>query len=189
MKHVLLASVALCAVASPALAAEVVARGSDLVVLPLGDWIQAVGQTVDAFVKPLLGTAAIAAIVKVAPAARFFLTDELIRKKVGELVDYGVNDVIGATKGMHFDVHIGSQVLAAAVRRMLDRMDANAAFRWLVKIGGGPQEMAKKIFRTMHLDETAGAANVLDPMLQQMDAGTFWKPVARPVAIKRPVAH
>ncbi|WP_342106259.1 hypothetical protein [Methylobacterium sp. SI9] len=193
MNRIVLAALALVCACVPTLAAEVVTKGSDLVVLPGGDWIQGISQTLQAFLVPLLTGFAISAVARVAPALRLLLTDRLIQSYVEAFLAYGVNAVVGATKGMHLDVHVGSQVLAEAIRRAMERADVNKFTAWVIKLAGGHAEVAKKIFRAMHLDDTAGAANVLDPLLEQLEAGTFWKPAINPVTkvavVTRKPAH
>ena len=55
---------------------------------------------------------------------------------------------------------IASAVIAKAVQRALD-----AAPSKVIAAAGGPQGIAERVFRTLHLEEGATAANVLAPAL------------------------
>ena len=80
-------------------------------------------------------------------------------------LEYALNTVEGAARGKALNVEIGSKVLATAVNRAL-----NAAPAAVVRAAGGPEGVARTIFRALHLDETANANTVLTPVLNGLPA-------------------
>ncbi|MCJ2033794.1 hypothetical protein, partial [Methylobacterium sp. J-068] len=137
-----LAALALaCAFSSPALAAEVVAAPTALV-LPVGDWLSTFFAAVVPSAVTLIAGAITVGISKVAPWAALFLSQKRIETTVQTAVDYGLNAVEGATKGAKLSVPVGSAVVAKALQRVID----STPQRIIDKAGGLP-EIGARIFR------------------------------------------
>ena len=153
----------LCAVARPALAAEVRAVGDAAVVVPWGDWIVAGGGLASSILVPVLALAATWAIHAYVPLVGSFVSQALVERLVQNAAGYAQNAVAGAAKGRTLDVPTGSAVIAKAAQRAVDQAPA-----WLLREAGGPAGVAEKVFRALHLDETATAANTLAPALQAL---------------------
>ena len=161
MNRIVLAALALaCAFSSPAFAAEVVApvTVAPAVILPWGDWVVAIGQTLTSILLPILVGLAGRAIYQVAPWARLVLTQTRLEQMTKAVTDYALNATEGVVKGQALTIPVGSAVIAKAVQRALD-----AAPKAVLTAAGGPNGVAELVFRTLHLEEGATAASVLAP--------------------------
>lgn len=161
MTRIILAALALaCAFSSPVFAAEVVAAvpTTPAVILPWGDWVVAIGQTLTAVLMPILVGLAGKAVYQVAPWARMFLTQARLEQMTKAVTDYALNATEGVVKGQALTIPVGSAVIAKAVQRAVD-----AAPKAVVSAAGGPNGVAELVFRTLHLEEGATAANTLAP--------------------------
>ena len=161
MNRIVLAALALaCAFSSPAFAAEVVAPipVAPAVILPWGDWVVAIGQTLTAILMPILVGLAGKAIYQVAPWASMFLTQARLEQMTKAVTDYALNATEGVIKGQALTIPMGSAVIAKAVQRAVD-----AAPKAVVSAAGGPNGVAVLVFRTLHLEDGATAANTLAP--------------------------
>jgi hypothetical protein len=77
---------------SPAFAAEVVAAASvTAVVLPWGDWVVAIGQTLTSVLLPVLVGLLGKAVYQIAPWARLFLTQATLEQMTRAITDYALN--------------------------------------------------------------------------------------------------
>ncbi|WP_288587441.1 hypothetical protein [uncultured Methylobacterium sp.] len=152
-------------IAGPALAAEVATVGGTSVDLPWGAWLAAAMPSVASVAVTILGGVASAALAKLAPWATLFISQKRIEATIQTGLDYGINAVQGATKDAKLTVPVGSQVLAVALQRIIDSTPSK-----IVDAVGGPAEIAKRLFRAMHLDENSSAALVLEPILARLTA-------------------
>ena len=160
-RMLMLAALALaCAFSSPAFAAEVVApvTVAPAVILPYGDWIAAIGQTLTAILLPVFVGIASKAIYQVAPWARLVLTQARLEQMTKAVTDYALNATEGVVKGQALTIPVGSAVIAKAVQRAVD-----AAPKAVVSAAGGPNGVAELVFRTLHLEDGATVANTLAP--------------------------
>ena len=151
--------------AGPAIAAEVATVGGTSVDLPWGAWVAAAMPSVASVAVTILGGIASAALAKFAPWATLFISQKRIEATIQTGLDYGINAVQGATKDAKLTVPVGSQVLAVALQRIIDSTPAK-----IIDAVGGPAEIAKRLFRAMHLDENSSAAQVLEPILARLPA-------------------
>jgi hypothetical protein len=160
MTRIVLAALALaCALSSPAFAAEVVAAAPvTAVVLPWGDWIVAIGQTLTSVLLPVLVALLGKAVYQIAPWARLFLTQARLEQMTKAITDYALNATEGVVKGQALTIPVGSAVIAKAVQRAVDAAPAK-----VVEAAGGPNGVAELVFRTLHLQDGATAANTLAP--------------------------
>lgn len=152
-------------IAGPALAAEVATVGGTSVDLPWGAWLAAAMPSVASVAVTILGGVASAALAKLAPWATLFISQKRIEATIQTGLDYGINAVQGATKDAKLTVPVGSQVLAVALQRIIDSTPAK-----IIDAVGGPAEIAKRLFRAMHLDENSSAALILEPILARLPA-------------------
>lgn len=152
-------------IAGPALAAEVATVGGTSINLPWGAWLAAAMPSVASVAVTILGGVASAALAKLAPWATLFISQKRIEATIQTGLDYGINAVQGATKDAKLTVPVGSQVLAVALQRIIDSTPAK-----IIDAVGGPAEIAKRLFRAMHLDENSSAALILEPILARLPA-------------------
>ncbi|WP_132256540.1 hypothetical protein [Methylobacterium segetis] len=142
-----------------AFAAEVVsATPATAVIVPWGDWVVAIGQGLTAILLPILVGVVTSAVYRVAPWARLVLTQARIEQMTKAVTDYALNSVAGAAKGQVLTVPVGSAVITKAVQRAVDVAPAK-----VVAAAGGPAGVAELVFRTLHLEDKANAANTLAP--------------------------
>ncbi len=151
--------------AGSAIAAEIATVGGTSVDLPWGAWLAAAMPSVASVAVTILGGVASAALAKIAPWATLFISQKRIEATIQTGLDYGINAVQGATKDAKLTVPVGSQVLAVALQRIIDSTPAK-----IIDAVGGPAEIAKRLFRAMHLDENSSAALVLEPILARLPA-------------------
>ena len=148
-------------IGNPAFAVEaVITAPATAVVLPYGDWIVGAGQTVTAVLLPVLIAVIMGLLRSYVPVLGLFVSQTLVERLVRNAADYGLNAVAGAVKGQKLDVPTGSAVIAKAMQRAVDQAPG-----WLLEKAGGPKGVGEKVFRLLHLDEKATAANTLAPAL------------------------
>ena len=149
----------LAVIVAPALAAAVTGTGATSVTLPYGDWVAGSAQFAAQLLQPVL-LAAVTGLVAVLPwPLRLFLTSTLVERLVGNALDFALNEVEGAAKGRALTVDLGQAVLARAVGRAVAQAPS-----WLLEAAGGPTGIAEKVFRLLHLEPGASAANTLVPV-------------------------
>lgn len=171
LRKLMLAALALACVAVTlllpyvALAAEIATASDKVVAFPYGDWIVAAGNEVSAILVPLLAAAIMWAIRSYVPVLGLFVQQSLVQRMVQNAIDYGTNAVDGAVKGQQLTVPVGSAVIAKATQRAVDQAPG-----WLLKAAGGPQGIAEKVFRVLHLEPGSTAANVLAPVIAALPA-------------------
>lgn len=165
LRQLALAATLACALLVPAsaLAAGV---ADTTVLVPYGDWIVALGDTLGGVLVPMLAAALLWTLRTYAPVLGLFASQALVERLVRNAADYGLNAVAGAVKGRVLDVPTGSAVIAKAAQRAVDQAPA-----WLLKAAGGPAGIAEKVFRSLPLAENATAAAVLAPALRAIRAG------------------
>ncbi|SEP21219.1 hypothetical protein SAMN04487843_108194 [Methylobacterium sp. ap11] len=161
----ILVAALIAGIAGPALAAEVATVCGTSIDLPWGAWLAAAMPSVASVAVTILGGVASAALAKLAPWATLFISQKRIEATIQTGLDYGINAVQGATKDARLTVPVGSQVLAVALQRIIDSTPAK-----IIDAVGGPAEIAKRLFRAMHLDENSSAALILEPILARMPA-------------------
>lgn len=151
---------------SPAFAAEAVLTApATAVILPYGDWIVGAGQTVTAVLLPILIGGIMWALRTYVPVLGLFVSQSLVERLVRNVTDYALNAIAGAMKGKELDVPTGSAVITKATQHAVDQAPG-----WLLKMAGGPTGVAEKVFRALHLDDKATAANTLAPALVAVPA-------------------
>ncbi|QRE75741.1 hypothetical protein [Methylobacterium aquaticum] len=161
----ILVAALIAVIAGPAFAAEVATVGGTSVDLPWGAWLAAAMPSVASVAVTILGGVASAALAKLAPWATLFISQKRIEATIQTGLDYGINAVQGATKDAKLTVPVGSQVLAVALQRIIDSTPSK-----IIDAVGGPAEIAKRLFRAMHLDENSSAALILEPILARLPA-------------------
>ena len=129
-------------------------------VLPWGTWLLALAEVLQAVLNPLLVALLTGAVARVAPLASHAISRRLVEDMVQRATDYALNAVEGAAKDRVLTVPVGSAVIAAAVQRAAD-----AAPGFLIRAAGGLPGTAERVFRRLHLEAGATAANTLAPAL------------------------
>lgn len=154
----------LAVVVWPARAAEGGALAG-AVTIPWGTWLVEVAQGLTALLLPALVAALVGLAARLPGPLRLHVTAGLVERLARNAADYALNAVAGAARDRSLSVPLGSAVLAAAVQRAVDQAPA-----WLLDAAGGPRGIAEKVFRLLHLDEGASAANTLHPVLAAREA-------------------
>lgn len=164
MIRIALAALALACVSLPTLAGGPPEAGRAAVIVRWGDWLvtvaQASVQILLPVLLPLVAAYIIAAIRKVSPWAALFLSQRRIEMMIQAGAEYGLNAVQGAAKGRTLRVDARSEVLARGTQYILDTAPAT-----VIAAAGGADGIARRVFRTLDLDERANEANVLAPAL------------------------
>lgn len=149
-----------CVLAWPALALS----ADTTVTAPIGDMVATVlvpvAHALLALALPLLAGLLGRALLQVAPWASLFITQRRLEQMVQAVTDYGLNAVAGAAKGQVLKVNVGSAVIAAGVEYALANVPAR-----VIKAAGGPEGIARLIFRALHLEAEASEANTLMPAI------------------------
>ena len=149
-----------CVLAWPALALA----ADTTVTAPIGDLVATVlvplAQALLTLAVPVLAAVLGRAVLQVAPWAALFISQRRLELMVQAVTDYGLNAVAGATKGKTLTVDVGSAVIAAAVRYALAEVPPR-----VLAAAGGPEGVARLVFRALHLEEEASEASVLVPAL------------------------
>ncbi|WP_244478855.1 hypothetical protein [Methylobacterium sp. Leaf106] len=147
-----------------ALAAEVVATvPTTAVILPYGEWLLAAANLFTAVIVPVLGGFLIQAVTKVYPWAALFLTQKRVEQMANAVTEYAVNAVPGAVKEGKLSIPVGSAVIAKAIQYAVDAAPAKA-----LAAAGGPEGLAKIIFRKLNLVDEANETNVLLPAIAKL---------------------
>lgn len=165
------------ALLAPALAVDgphpVATTGDSVVSFELGPWILAFSNMFFQIFAPIACAMITGWIYTKWPWAKAFVSEALIEKQVGQFVDYAQNAEAGVVKGMHLDVNLGQSVLGTAVAQAMVKADANVMAAKAVKWAGGPEGIAKRVFKELNLNADASAANVLVPVIKQIEDGTL----------------
>jgi len=131
---------------------------------PAGDTIVTI--PVDDIVTKILGwlrdiviTAAIAAVGwagRLLPKTVVnWLMQTIVERNLARAVDYGINAVEGAVKGVELRVDVGSAVIAEALQYAM-----NHAPGWIIRWLGGPEKIRDMIIARIPLDSEATAEKV-----------------------------
>lgn len=168
------ATAASSAVAAGAPASVVLTQPATVATVPYGDYIVGIAQTIEPWVITIVTSLVGFLVSRFFPLARLFLTDKVVESALQKWLDYGLNAVQGAAAGKKLDVDTGSAVLAQAVNRALDRATLSKQGQILLDKAGGPAEVATKLFRLLHLDET-GSDTVLTQVLSDLRAAGHLK--------------
>ncbi|GJD88158.1 hypothetical protein BHAOGJBA_1671 [Methylobacterium hispanicum] len=177
-RKVLLAALALaCAVFCigfpvAAFAAEVATVGDTAVIVPWGQWVVAIAQTVTEILVPILVAGIGTILAKLFPPARMLLTDALVESTLRKWLAFGLNEVAGAARDKTLSFNVGSAVVAAALSRATDRASVNAISAWVLKQAGGEAEVAKKLTRMLSLEPDAIGSEVAGAAAAQVGART-----------------
>jgi hypothetical protein len=173
----LLLALAFACVTAPAWAEETVkavgATGDTVVVFPWGAWILALSNAFLEAAAPVIVSFIVGFIATKYPLLKSFISEKLVEDQVGKFVSYAENATAGSIKGAHLDVNVGQSVLGTAVARGMESANVNLLARKAVKWAGGPEGIAKKVFRRLNLNETASAETVLVPVLRKIEDGTL----------------
>ncbi|AWN35029.1 hypothetical protein [Methylobacterium radiodurans] len=130
------------------------------VILPWGDWLVALAQTLQAVLTPMLIGLVTGLIARLAPLLSYVVTRGMVEGMVARITDYALNAVAGAAKGRVLSVPVGSAVIAAAVQRAADEVPG-----FVIRAAGGLPGLAERVFRRLDLEADATAANTLAPAL------------------------
>lgn len=130
------------------------------VILPWGDWLVALAQTLQAVLTPMLIALVTGLIARFAPLLSYVVSRGVVEGMVARVTDYALNAVAGAAKGRVLTVPVGSAVIAAAVQRAADQVPG-----FVIRAAGGLPGLAERVFRRLDLEEGATAANTLAPAL------------------------
>jgi len=130
------------------------------VILPWGDWLVALAQTLQAVLSPMLIALVTGLIARFAPLLGYVVSRGMVEGMVARVTDYALNAVAGAAKGRVLTVPVGSAVIAAAVQRAADEVPG-----FVIRAAGGLPGLAERVFRRLDLEEGATAANTLAPAL------------------------
>lgn len=130
------------------------------VILPWGDWLVALAQTLQVVLAPMLIALVTGLIARFAPLLGYVVSRGMVEGMVARVTDYALNAVAGAAKGRVLTVPVGSAVIAAAVQRAADEVPG-----FVIRAAGGLPGLAERVFRRLDLEEGATAANTLAPAL------------------------
>ena len=136
------------------------------VILPWGDWLIALAQTLQAVLTPMLIGLVTGLIARFAPLLSYVVSRGVVEGMVARVTDYALNAVAGAAKGRVLTVPVGSAVIAAAVQRAADQVPG-----FVIRAAGGLPGLAERVFRRLDLEEGATAANTLAPALDAVARG------------------
>lgn len=116
-----------------------------------------------ALITFLVGAAAWAArfLPGVAGVGARFLLSKYGESLVRNITDYAINAVEGAAKDKQLTVNVGSEVIATAVERAVALENQDRLLKWIVRLLGGTEGIAEKVFRRLNLEDAANEANVL----------------------------
>ncbi|WP_342152302.1 hypothetical protein [Methylorubrum sp. SB2] len=152
---------------APAMAETVTVNGQPVVVFSWGPWVVAIAEIARDILVPVLTAALLAVVTKLYPLGRMFLSEALVERTLRKWFDYGINATAGATKDASVSIPVGAAVVANALQRGVDRADASAVSKWVMKEAGGEVEVARKLFRLLHLEEGADANAVVPKALEK----------------------
>lgn len=159
-----------------ALAAEpatTTATGNTILTFWWGQYVLALSNAFMEAAAPIIVAFVLGFIGKNYPLMKSFISEKVVEDQVAKFVAYAENAEAGVLKGAHLDVDVGRSVLGTTVARALECANVNVLARKAVKWAGGPEAIAKKVFRRLNLASTASAENVLVPILRQIEEGTL----------------
>ena len=158
----LLAALALACVLSlsPAFAAE-----DTTVALSAAPWIELVREILLTTVVPIVAAYVIQALRRTYPMAALFLTQRRVEQLGNAATEFAINAIPGAVKEAKLSVNVGSAVIAKAVQYGIDAAPAKA-----MEAAGGPEGLAKIVFRKLNLEDEANEANTLLPAIARLPA-------------------
>lgn len=156
-RMLLLAALALACVLSlsPAFATE-----DATVALSAAPWIEMVREILLTVVIPAVAAYVIAALRRTYPMAALFLTQRRVEQLGNAATEFAINAIPGAVKEAKLSVNVGSAVIAKAVQYGIDAAPAKA-----MEAAGGPEGLAKIVFRKLNLEDKADEANTLLPAI------------------------
>lgn len=132
--------------------------------LPWGAWLTQMANVVTAVLVPVLVTYIGVLVRQYVPALGQVLTNALIDRMVRLAADFALAAIEGAAKGRTTTVAVAPAVIALGAQRAVD-----TTLPWIVAKAGGPQGIAKRLFRHLDLDPAANANNVLAPALDVLN--------------------
>lgn len=138
---------------------------SPAVVIPYGEYVVAVAQLVGDILVPLVSTVVLGLLARFYPMVRMLVSEALVERTLRKWFDFGVNATTGAVKDSTVTVPVGSEIVANALQRAVNRADVNAVSKWTMEQAGGPEEVANKLFRLLKLDAGAKASDIVAPAL------------------------
>lgn len=146
-----------------AFAAEIRTVGDTAIILPWGDYLVALAQMAVQIILPVIAGAILKAIFSVYPWMQMVLTQARLEQAAQALAEFGLNAVAGAAKGKTLSIDVGSAVVAAGVNRAREAVPPA-----VIKAAGGPEGIAKLIFRKLDLAEGATEPAVVTPALASL---------------------
>ncbi|MCP1535487.1 hypothetical protein [Methylorubrum extorquens] len=159
------------AMTGASIAAELGTIGDKAVILPWGDWLDALAvslrEPILTILLPIIAAYIIQAIRKVYPWAALFLSQRRVEMMLEAAVDFGLNAVNGAAKGKTLSVNVAVPVIAKGTQYVID-----TAPPAVIKAAGGADGIAARIFRKLDLDDHASEAAMLVPAQEQVADGT-----------------
>ena len=160
-------AVALIFLAVPLQAADVVTKGDTATIVPYGDWIVGIAQTIEAVLIPVVTALIMGVIGHYLPFLSLFVKAPMVERAVRNAGDFAMQSISGMAKGQTIDLNMGSTIIAAGAQRMVDQAPG-----WLSKAAGGPAGIAEKLFRVLPLHPEATARNTLLPALAAIQPKT-----------------
>lgn len=134
---------------------SVTAPDAQTVVVPYGNWI-------DALLENLLGivTSAVAVVFawlarKLPKAAVDLLRTFQAEQLLARAAEYGINATRGAVKGKELDIHVGNEAIARAAQYAVTNGPG-----WLIDWLGGPEAIRDKIIARIPLDASVDRSDL-----------------------------
>lgn len=169
MNRALVTALALACVPLPAMAAgEVGTVGDTAVVFPWGAYLVAIVEPLREVLVTILVAVVMTFVARLGPMARMFITEQLVEMTMRKWIDSGLAATKGAVKGRTLNVELGSEVVAQAINRGLERADVSSVSKWAMDQAGGPKEVANKVIRMLPLEAEATTAEVADRALARV---------------------
>lgn len=142
------------------LTAPAFAADDTTVALSAAPWIEMVREILLTIVIPAVAAYVIAALRRTYPMAALFLTQRRVEQLGNAATEFAINAIPGAVKEAKLSVNVGSAVIAKAVQYGIDAAPAKA-----MEAAGGPEGLAKIVFRKLNLADEANETNTLLPAI------------------------
>jgi hypothetical protein len=153
-------AVLLVCLTAPAFAAD-----DATVTISAGPWIEMVREILLTIVIPVISYYVVQAVRKNSTIGALFLTQSRVEQLGNAATEFAINAIPGAVKEAKLSMSVGSAVIAKAVQYGIDAAPAKA-----MEAAGGPEGLAKIVFRKLNLEDEADEANTLLPAIAAVRA-------------------
>lgn len=130
------------------------------VTISAGPWIEMVREILLTIVIPVISYYVVQAVRKNSTIGALFLTQSHVEQLGNAATEFAINAIPGAVKEAKLSMSVGSAVIAKAVQYGIDAAPAKA-----MEAAGGPEGLAKIVFRKLNLEDKADETNTLLPAI------------------------